>query len=370
MIEAWGSYREAVRRYYALAGEALRAELELEGPDAEAATTELAEVARYSRDLAEIGEAELRDAEAENYDELATQLLAAASVDVAVACEALQIAPERPDPDDRFPTIADEPIEPAMQLLGEADELFPQMGLAAGGGVDPTRAQLGLSASQCLDSLVSDASPPTLRFALGLLPALDHGVILGELGSLADDVANLTHHVNRFKGHILDLLASGYRKLLDVSGQTAEHLANEGTNLVLGEAGNAVRNGAQHALARALGWLAGQPEAENSVQAAVARPEALTPADTAAVEVELRTMTKGYGEQMVWTGRIAKWLGRAAPLISALAAPIGGPVVVAGLDGIGVGFVLYTLRVRIRRGVPARARSVVAIVEDGLAHCP
>jgi hypothetical protein len=46
---------------------------------------------------------------------------------------------------------------------------------------------------------------------------------------------------------------------------------------------------------------------------------------------------------MQWTGRVAGFIAHTTPLIATLAAPIGGPLVVLALDGVGIGFVVNAL---------------------------
>jgi hypothetical protein len=373
-IDAWVSYGKAVRHFYDVAGPAVDERRTLEGTEIDAAEAALEQVVSYSQALTEIGLAQIQERTDGEYDRTASLLLAAAAVDVAVGCEALQVSPEPPAPDQVFADLSDDDtaLESALELLDEADGLFGQLGPLAGAGVNPTRHELQQATSTSFDSLVHEASDPTLRFALGLLAGLAHGIAIPpEAATLSDKLEQLTEEAGRVKRHLVKLIASGYHKLVGVSGQEAEQLAQASAQFGIGQAAEALRRRVMRAVADLLGWLTRRPDAERDANAQIARPAVLQPPDAANITYQLTALTTAYTEQMKWTGRIAKWIARASPLISTLAAPVGGPAVVAGLDAVGVGFVLYTLNVRVDgHGMPASVKSVVAILEDGLAHLP
>jgi hypothetical protein len=372
LIEAWGPYRDAVRHFYGIAGQAIEEQRNLEGAEIEAADDALDQVVSYSQALTEIGLAQIQERANREFDRTASLLLAAAAVDVAVACEALQVSPDPPAPDQVFGDVFDEdtPIESALRLLYEADGLFGQLEPFAGASVDPTRHELKQATSDSFDSLVHEASDPTLRFALGLLAGLAHGIAIPpEAATLSHRLEQLAEEAGRVKRHLVKLIASGYHKLVGVSGQEAEQLAQASAQFGVEQAAEALRRGVLHVVADLLGWFTRRRDAERDANAWIARPVLLQPRDAANITYQLTALTTAYKEQMKWTGRIAKWIARAAPVISTLAAPVGGPAVVAGLDAVGVGFVLYTLNVRVDgHGMPASVKSVVAILEDGVAH--
>lgn len=180
LIDAWVSYRDAVRQFYGVAGPAVDEQRTLEGTEIEGADGALEQVVSYSQALTEIGLAQIEGRSDGEHDRTASLLLAAAAVDVAVACEALQVSPDPPAPDEAFAGLpdVDTPLESALVLLDEADGLFGQLGPLAGAGGDPTRHELEQATSESFDSLVLEASDPTLRFALGLLAGLAHGIAI------------------------------------------------------------------------------------------------------------------------------------------------------------------------------------------------
>jgi hypothetical protein len=161
LTDAWRPYRDAVRGYYAIVGPALIEDRELDADsDSEVAEAEraLQDVVERSQAVTEIGEAQLRLARDAEYDRVAVRLLAAGAVDIAVACEALRVCPDRPAADPALVT-AERPArgEAALDLLARADELFddgdgtepeddgkePEDGGKGGEGGDPVKPVLG-----------------------------------------------------------------------------------------------------------------------------------------------------------------------------------------------------------------------------------
>jgi hypothetical protein len=369
LTQAWETYRGSVLRLYEVAGPALDERRELSDAEIGRAARALEEAAAASQSLTDIGRALLEQTEDQDYDRVATRLLAAASVDVAVACEILQLAPERPEPDPLFDTEEPSPDESPLALLEQADGLFGGAATASGAEADPLRAELRDATLADLAKLVDDASDPAWKFATGVVTASVAGIHFPPHADPVKALGELSGKLRRIKRHIVKLLISGLEKLVGVSGKTARHLVSESERFVDRRVGDAVQRARQRLFAGLIGSIVGREAAEASIDTLIARPHDVYPPDAANVRFELEALTGAYADEMEWTGRIAKWISIGAPFISTLAVHIGGPLIVAGIDGIGAGFVVYTLDVRVgTHRLPAKVRSVVKIVEDGLEH--
>jgi hypothetical protein len=356
LSNGWRSYRDAIDRFYEIARPALDGGWLLEGDLVRQADVALDAVAKQSQTLSEIGEGLLRDRSNREHDEIAVLLLAAAAVDSMIAYDGLRVGPAPLELDPEFADRASvAEVEPFDVIVGEADALFgPLMGgNPVGGGQEVDRGELLAECNQALDTLVDVATGPASRFGFGAVTAgvapLTGFAVANVVGKL-DHVTSLAGLIKR---HAVRLLREGVRKVVTVAGEQSVEWGLERLREALRSPGT-----------RLLEAIAGRSVAETRVSAVIGRPGELAASQVALVRVDVGALTTAYAEQMKWTGRIASGISILAPLISTLAAPVGGPALVIGLDGIGLGFVLYTLTVRLDgRSLPARVEGVATIVE-------
>jgi hypothetical protein len=393
----------------------------------------LQDVVERSQAVTEIGEAQLRLARDAEYDRVAIRLLAAGAVDIAVACEALRVCPDPPVADPAFITEEHQtPRETALDLLARADELFddgdgtepeddgkepedggkggkpgdpvkPVLGgglrkleseepvteggglavagrrqlaseggdLAplAGGCLDPEQIKLVEAIDERLKDLVGNAAEPGLKFASGAVSGITAGFHITAAAEPLERLGVLAKRVGVIKRRLVRLLASGFQKLMGVSGATSQRLVGQGLGVIEGEASDIVERRVLDRFRDLLGWLVRYQSALTDAESAIRQQQTLRSEDVAGIAQELWELTQMHHDEMVWTGRTATWLSWAAPFISTLAVPVGGPLLVVGLNALGAGFVIYTLDVRVDgHGLPARVRSVAQIVNDGLAN--
>jgi hypothetical protein len=369
--ESWRTYRRAIERFYGygLAGGALANNETLAG-DAVPATDEvLTEVVQRSRDLSEIAQGLLQDPARRDrlYSQTVTRLAAAAAVDSMVAYHALRIDPEPIEPDRTFAERADGvgvgSLEEAFAVLGRADRLFgasdtgPAIG---GGGQEVDRDELCAECIQTLHTLVGAAEDPAGRFSFGAIGAGGAGPLAGLAADgaihLLGDVAN---HVGWIRRHAVSLLTESMRKLLIANGETAVESALEH-----------IRQALRQRVTWILELIAGYPQAEKRVRDETAPPLPLPRQQVAHVRKDLSELTADYGETMHWTGEIATWVSRLSPLIGGLATAVGVPgrLVVLAIDVTGLGFVWYTLAVRLDGySLPARVDGVATILRQRLS---
>ena len=417
LIDAWGPYRDAVRDYYEIAGPALGESRELaSGSEIAEAERALQRVVEHSQTLTEVGEAQLRLTRDGGYDRVGVRLLAAGAVDIAVACESFRVCPDRPGADPVVMAVEPQALEEtALDLLERADELFgggdgvepedggssprgggrggpdrpvapmrgggapgfASEGLAmeggappplAGGSLDPEQLELLTAAEGSLDALLDAALDPGFAFASGAISGITAGFHISAAAEPVARLGDLAQRVGVIKRRLVRLLASGFQKLVGASGSTAQKLVGQGLGVIESKAVGLVERRLRDPFRGLLSWLIRCDDARADVEFAIEQEDTLASAEAARIAKELRKLTDAYGEEMLWTGRIAKWLSWAAPFISTLAVHVGGPLLVVGLNALGGGFVVYTLDVRVDgHGLPARVRSVVRIVNDELA---
>jgi hypothetical protein len=370
LTQEWGAYRQAVAGFYEVVGTALGEGRELEGTEAESADEALGRVATRAERLTDVCIELLEQVSEEDRDRVATRLLAAAATDMAIAEDALRLGPERPEPDPELEAISrDTEIYPTERILGDADALFGRshgIGGVAGAALDADQAQLLRECEEMFDQLVDSAYDPASRFGLGViaagvshLPALVNTNPFAHLDRIRD-AAGLV------KRHLVRLLAAGLRKLIGVAGLTSDRLAEQAVGFFGEETLDALRKAARALFTRLLGTAAGRGRAEREARTEIEAVQPLPPPASAAVRGDFHRLRTAYAEQMRWTGIIASGISRASPLISTLAAP-AGPLVVAVLDGIGVGFVVYTLHTKLTgRAVTGKVDGVVTVVERRL----
>jgi len=414
LTDAWGAYRDAVRSYYEeIAQPALEDDRIL--LEVGAADRALQDVVECSETLTEIGEAQLRLSQGAD-DRIALRLLAAGAVDVAVACETLRICPDRPAAD---PVFAAEgiraPEQTALELLNEADELFGGGGVTprgpgsqsgggpkfpvddlevsidvarpeyrgmeaggggqasiAGGSIGLVHSELMTTASQSLDALIGDAVNPGLKFASGLFLGMGGGIHLAAMGEPLRRLHVLAERVGVIKRRLVRLLASGFQKLVSTCAAQSNQLIGRavaaGEGIAKDLAQDFVEGRFSNLFGGVLGWLVRRDDAAREAETLIGQAEALDADGALAVKRSLEELTDSYHDEMAWAGKTANWLSWASPFISTLAVHVGGPLLVAGLNAAGFGFVIYTLDVRVDgHGLPARVRSVVRILNDELA---
>lgn len=267
----------------------------------------------------------------------------------------MQLGPERPEPDRRLVEGAEEiEVESARAIVANVDELFgpsSALGGLAGGEGNPTQQELLQECRLSMDHLIGSAYDPALRFGLGVASV---GVAHLVMPAVFDLGTNLITHLERLerqvgwvKRHVVRLIATAFKKLIGVAAARSDELADEATKFLVDQMPDNIRNIARQGLETLLARVGGREMAERSLTTVIVAADGLTPQIAADIRQNMQGLTSNYAEQMIWTQRIAKLVSFAAPLISTLAAPIGGPLLVVALDGIGVGFVLTTLRVRI-----------------------
>jgi hypothetical protein len=358
LSNAWLSYRKAIESFREIAGPALGADSLLDDDRVVQADEALGAVVARSEELHDACRHLLAGRFARQYDELAVMLLAAAALDCMVADSGLRIDPEPILPDPEVPTgRLPELSEPFDLLLRDANALFERhLGDAPlGGGQEVNRAQLNTECIAAIDTLIHVASEPALRWGFN---AVTMGApLIGQVAvpSALNGLNQVIGQAKRVRGHAVRLLREGVRKLITVAGEQALESGLECLREELNATGT-----------RQLGSVAGRDVGVAIVARGIARPATLSPSLVANVRLKISALTAAYTEQMRWTGRIAAWVGRLSPLISTLAAPAGLGVVLA-LDGIGLGFVVYTLAVRLDgRPFPSHVGGVGTILREGL----
>jgi hypothetical protein len=354
LTSAWQSYRPAIDRFYNIAGPVLEAGPLLEEDDLAAeADAALESVARYSVAVREACEQLLVGRTDRSYDEIVLLLVAAAAVDTMVAKDALRLGPEMPGlgPDERFTedaSDAEREAAPRDEILAEADDLFAGSERIGGAASPSSSEDLRNECIAALDNLVDVATKPALRFTFNALTfGADFGVtsVIGQLNGLID-------HAGVIRRRALRLLVEGVLKVIGPVGEGAVEWALDLMERRLHQVGAAI-----------LGGIAARDGAQQKVIDSINAPPAWVSEALDSVSSKVSGLEGAYGRQMKWTGRVATGMAQAAPLVSTLAGPIGGPAVVIGVNLIGVGFVVYTLTIRIgSRSLPHPAR-VAAVVD-------
>jgi hypothetical protein len=377
LTEEWVAYRDAALRFYSVAGPFLREQRRLDGEaeqtDVVAAEAALEEVVGHSERLGEIALENLPEPDPEDHgyahdrsqDSTETLLLAVAAVDAAVAYSALSVSPGAPAPEGgpeehRWGVLRESPFD----TIAVADWLFgsPEgVAAAGGGGGDPTGEELRLECRVSADRLIDLAGKPALSFSSGMLTGTVSAVL--PAGGPLEVLGTLVHRAGPIKGHALKLVTSCLHKLVGLSGRHPEELAQMGVGCVEEVGPEFVLDGLRTTLVRALGRAAGRGAAEADIAAAIDGAAEVSPKASAMIRYEIAGLTNAYAQMMDRASTTAKWLSRASFLITALASPLVAPV----LNGIGVGFVFYTLDVRLEgHHLPRRVAGLVTIVRRNL----
>lgn len=380
--QEWQAYKEAANRFYEVAEIPLAQDSQLSDNEVERADQRLSAVAMHAERVTNSGILLFEHASGKSREEIATCLLAAAATDIAIACEALRL---RQDP----PTlgfallraIEDVETESAQVLIGEADPLF---GLpvgangpdtvppdAIGAAIDPDRTELLEYRDEAFDELVKSACAPAWRFATGMVSVGPEKLAMYTRVDPLGLLGQLRYVAGRIKRPIIKLLREGFRKLLGASQAKSTDLVREGADFLKSQVVETVRATVQSAFASLLGSAAGRSDAERETEALINNSRVLTDQVTAGVRSDLRDLSKAYADQMKRMDTIAKLISHASPFISTLAAPVGGPLLVAALDGIGVGFVVGSLRVKVTGRLLAQdVDGVVTIVRRRIQPNP
>lgn len=353
LASAWESYRGAIDGFYEIAWPALEGERLLADNLIEPADAALEAVAVASEALGEVCQALLEGRSDRDHDEIAVLLLAAAALDTMLASDGLRLGPEELPPDERFTEgagQAERETEPREEILAAADYLFDGF-LGVGGAAGPANpGELRGACLDAVDTLVNTATQPALRFTFNALT-------LGADFAVTSAISQLSGVIGRaglIRRHCVRLSADALHKIVGTVGEGA-------IDWVLGT----VRDALQNVGAAILGRVAARADAESKIGELIGRPTPWSAVELGAVDSNVAGLTSAYIDQMKWTGTAAGWIARAAPLISTLAGPAIGVPVVSGVNAIGVGFVAYTLTIRVgSRSLPhpARVEGIVAIV--------
>jgi hypothetical protein len=368
LTNEWIGYRDAALRFYGVADAAVSDQQSLEGPALDAADDALERCAGHSQNITEIalgmlpapGEEDRGSVSDLDADRVVTLLLAVAAVDAAVGCSALAVAPERPLDDFGLADVEDAPSESPFAVIAQADLLFGSpSGLVGGAGSDPTREQLLEHCHVSADRLVDQASTPTLRFGGGLVTA-GIPLVLPPGGDAVTELERVRAAAGRIRQQAIGLLASCFHKLIGLAGESAQQLARRGISFLELQAIRAAKKQLRQAFTSVLGRLAGRHAALQRIDMRVNGAVEVPAQASAAVSYEVASLISRHAQIMDRTTTAAKWVRRASPLIGALATPL----VVVGLDALGIGFVLYMLDTRLGgHNLPSRVAGMVAIVE-------
>jgi hypothetical protein len=370
LSDPWTRYRSAVDRFVVLARPVLDGDRRMDDDSTGQIDGVLGEVAEASQALREVGEDLLQRRLKSNHDEVSLLLLAAATVDSTVANVALSIDPEplelNPEYAERARAVepeyverglvAPEPARPESlsEVITEANALFelPTGGPRALGAAEVDRAQLHNELVGDLDRLVDLARGPAMRFSFGALSSGGAALIPFPAVHVPVELDVVAARAGRIKRHAVRLLGESVRKLLAIVGEYGiDHMLDR-LRRVLGSAAVWTLHG-----------VCGYPSAARRVSAVMERSGDLLEENLASVIGDVSSLTTSYKEQMKWTARIAGGIGLLAPFISTLAAPVGLPLVL-GLNGVGLGFVTYTLTVRLDgHPLPSRVEGIATIVE-------
>lgn len=352
---AWNSYEEAVRAFYERFG------LEQFLEDVEAADELLGETVEAAERLTDVAAGLLETVDREQRESLTTLVLAAAAVDIGVACDVLARDPERPQVGE---TAEVTPVHPTF-LLEEASRLFRAEGLPPMAGAQEEPHSVWRDCDSAFDELVAAAYEPASDFAGDLVSGGMTGLGHVVASDLFPRLARLTRSVGLLKRPAVKLLTTGMHKMLSTSMSTAGELLGNALDFLDEAAVQALKAALRDRLERLLGFVGGRGPASREVLAALQLRGPPNPQLVVSIRRQLGDLTRRYRDQMRWTGWIAQLIGFVSPLLKLLAVPTsgGGPALVLVLDGFGLGFVVCTLRMRITgRFLSHRVDGVVTIV--------
>ncbi len=353
---AWTWYRAAIDDFEEIAGPALEDGRPLDEERIDAADGALAAAASASEAIRRACEPLLRECSDREGDEIAVLLLAAATLDSMLASDGLQLDPDAQGRDENFTEgagLAEREAEPRADIIAAATYLYEGF-LGISGAADPADGpQLRGVCLGAVDGLVNAATKPALRFTF-------HGLTAAPVSFAADtitEITGLSAAACRIRQPALRLLVEALEKVVAiVSHRAIDEAIDDIFRPITGALSNAG--------AAILGHVAGRPDAESRITESINTPADWTREQLASVNTKVNQLTSAYVDQMKWTARIAGWIARATPLVSVLAGP-AGLAAVSGVNAIGLGFVAYTLTVRLgSRPVPSRTYGILAIVDE------
>lgn len=350
---AWSSYRTAIDDFYAVARPALDDAGLLDEAGIDAADDALDTAASASGEVREACVELLEGRSNRDEDEVALLLLAAGALDSMLASDGLQLAPQGLGRDERFTEgagLAEREAEPRDEIIAAATYVYEGY-LGISGAADPTDGpQLRGVCLGTVDTLLSAATKPALRFTFYGFTA----PLTSFAAETVNTVTGLSNVAGRIVRHALRLLAEALGKIVAIVLHEAVEKAIEWVfepiTGVLSNAGAAI-----------LGRVARRENAERRITESINAPPDWIAGQLASVNLKVNQLTGAYVDQMKWAGRIAGWIARATPFVSVLAGPAGVGTV-TGVNAIGLGFVAYSVTVRVgSRGVP-HPREMVGVV--------
>jgi hypothetical protein len=365
-------------RFYSVAGPFLREQRSLDidvadqAENAAEAEQALEDAVLSSERLADVAVEILVGADTEDHgyahdrtqERTETLLLAVAAVDAALAYSALSLSPGAPPPERAVAEgAADQLADSPYDTIAAADWLFGSPGLevVGGGGGDPTRDELRGECYASAERLINLASDPALSFSVGMIT----GALPAPLPQIEPLVLlyGLAEEVGRIRGRALKFVASCFRKLAGMSDRGPKELAQVGVDCIGALRADVVQGRLKATFTSALGVVAGRGAAEAAIGELIHSAAHVSPDASARIRYEMASLTTAYVQMMDRASTTAKWLGRASPLIAVLAAPA-----VPIINGLGTGFVVYTLDVRLdgHESVPSRVAGLVTIVRRNL----
>jgi hypothetical protein len=371
MREAWNQLGGSARDLYASRGQNLAAGRPLEHGEFSELSPILDRMLAASEQLRQQGDAAIRSARDEEYEQISELLLAAAAVDAMLARDIVALDPDSEY--DRYEDPLEEDASPervfeeGQRLLEDADLLFRESPeSSAGRAPGASRRALTEQVESTTSGLVDLAEPPARDLARGLLSAAGGGVLdflsaaqhIDVVHGLDERAVQLGKHAPRFlREHVAKIVTLRRDDWIvdqlseQVTEWIAKHISIE-----------ALLNGVSArpaAVARASGRIAAAPD--------------LTEEQGEALLTALMVLESNYRKHMQWLGRSARWLRRGASPLAHLGALAVGPLsyaIVSGVFFVGIGYVGYSLTDRLdarNLGFADRVEGVVRLVES---HIP
>jgi hypothetical protein len=321
--------------------------------------------------------------EGEEAEELETAILAAASIDLAVAAELLTelrwTAEDALEGGVTVPAAVEEGVpdreelDPIATLLRRANDAFPQGEVMpmSGGALGSNRPEA--RADEAIDDLVATAAPVSTAFGVALIAAatadvvgvahelLTPGTALEDPLSRFDGIGGIAEKVGptnfRF-GHALRLVASGVRKLTVIVG--GDCIRDAGVHLKLEQIVDALDSRLRVG-ERIVRRAAGADGCERKVRESLRDRQA----DMSKLDPDLSELCRRYAKNMRWARVAARRIRMCAPVLILLGAGIPGSVVVISANAIGLIYSLYSLADRLDSmpGLADRVPGVLRIVE-------
>jgi hypothetical protein len=378
ITDRWEAYYRSVQALHT------RTDRGLELGDVEALELEgLEQVALDSEALTNAFEESLPGKEGEQAEEIETAVLAAASIDLALAAELLTqlrwTAEEALQGGVLVPPAVEEGVpdreelDPLVTLLNRADDAFPQGELVSIGGGALGSDRAAERAGEAIEELVAAATPVATNFGVGLVAAgtadvvgvaqdlLTPGTALQDPVSKFDGIAGIAEKVGpinlRLK-HALRLVASGVRKLAGLI--SADCLREAGLHLQLEQVVDALDTRFTVG-GRIVRRAAMADRCERRVRDSLRDRHA----DMSKLDPDLSELCRRYAKNMRWAKVVGRRMRMLAPVLILLGAGPPGSIVVISANAIGLIYSLYSLADRLDSlpGLADRVPGVLAIVE-------